>query len=210
MVGHYLAEFSISYKPVKNGRPGIGATHSSASHPSEVNGHLAAAAAVCWGARQPCSSGRREPTQQQLQRRREQAQQCGQQQQPWAQQQAPGCCATCASLCVRDACSAGFTARWPGTQLCCLFVLVNIMRLCPEAAVTVSAVCAGLLFTQTVVTSCRRRAKFARCSGVSMPAETGRTLLGHQSARQRRRRQHQRSKGAAAKWQEQGQAWEQA
>ncbi|KAK3409433.1 hypothetical protein EUGRSUZ_J01562 [Eucalyptus grandis] len=29
MIGHYLAEFSISYKPVKNGRPGIGATHSS-------------------------------------------------------------------------------------------------------------------------------------------------------------------------------------
>lgn len=29
MIGHYLAEFSISYKPVKHGRPGIGATHSS-------------------------------------------------------------------------------------------------------------------------------------------------------------------------------------
>jgi small subunit ribosomal protein S15e len=29
MVGHYLGEFSISYKPVKHGRPGIGATHSS-------------------------------------------------------------------------------------------------------------------------------------------------------------------------------------
>ncbi|KAI8624692.1 40S ribosomal protein S15 [Xylariaceae sp. FL1651] len=29
MVGHYLAEFSISYQPVKHGRPGIGATHSS-------------------------------------------------------------------------------------------------------------------------------------------------------------------------------------
>ncbi|KXN72490.1 ribosomal protein S19 [Conidiobolus coronatus NRRL 28638] len=29
MVGHYLAEFSISYKPVKHGRPGIGATNSS-------------------------------------------------------------------------------------------------------------------------------------------------------------------------------------
>ena len=27
MVGHYLAEFSISYRPVKHGRPGIGATH---------------------------------------------------------------------------------------------------------------------------------------------------------------------------------------
>ncbi|KAL0073707.1 putative ribosomal protein S15 [Phycomyces blakesleeanus] len=29
MTAHYLAEFSISYKPVKHGRPGIGATHSS-------------------------------------------------------------------------------------------------------------------------------------------------------------------------------------
>merc|ERR1712071_580374 len=29
MIGLYLAEFSISYKPVKHGRPGIGATHSS-------------------------------------------------------------------------------------------------------------------------------------------------------------------------------------
>merc|ERR1711937_292196 len=29
MIGHYLGEFSISYKPVKHGRPGIGATHSS-------------------------------------------------------------------------------------------------------------------------------------------------------------------------------------
>ncbi|KAL9031817.1 MAG: hypothetical protein Q9196_000190 [Gyalolechia fulgens] len=29
MVGFYLGEFSISYKPVKHGRPGIGATHSS-------------------------------------------------------------------------------------------------------------------------------------------------------------------------------------
>lgn len=29
MVGHYLAEFSISYKPVKHGKPGIGATNSS-------------------------------------------------------------------------------------------------------------------------------------------------------------------------------------
>jgi ribosomal protein S19 len=27
MTGHYLGEFSISYKPVKHGRPGIGATH---------------------------------------------------------------------------------------------------------------------------------------------------------------------------------------
>lgn len=29
MIGHYLGEFSISYKTVKHGRPGIGATHSS-------------------------------------------------------------------------------------------------------------------------------------------------------------------------------------
>ncbi|KAJ9689263.1 hypothetical protein PVL29_014773 [Vitis rotundifolia] len=29
MIGHYLAKFSISYKPVKHGRLGIGATHSS-------------------------------------------------------------------------------------------------------------------------------------------------------------------------------------
>jgi len=29
MVGFYLGEFSISYIPVKHGRPGIGATHSS-------------------------------------------------------------------------------------------------------------------------------------------------------------------------------------
>jgi len=29
MVGHYLGEFSISYKPVKHGRPGVGATNSS-------------------------------------------------------------------------------------------------------------------------------------------------------------------------------------
>uniref|UniRef100_A0A7S0QZU3 40S ribosomal protein S15 n=1 Tax=Pyramimonas obovata TaxID=1411642 RepID=A0A7S0QZU3_9CHLO len=29
MVSHYLGEFSVSYKPVKHGRPGIGATHSS-------------------------------------------------------------------------------------------------------------------------------------------------------------------------------------
>nr|XP_035139053.2 40S ribosomal protein S15-like [Callithrix jacchus] len=27
MIGHYLGEFSITYKPVKHGRPGIGATH---------------------------------------------------------------------------------------------------------------------------------------------------------------------------------------
>ena len=29
MVGSYLAEYSISYKPVKHGKPGIGAPHSS-------------------------------------------------------------------------------------------------------------------------------------------------------------------------------------
>ncbi|KAL0610533.1 40S ribosomal protein S15 [Plecturocebus cupreus] len=29
MIGHYLGEFSITYKPVKHRRPGIGATHSS-------------------------------------------------------------------------------------------------------------------------------------------------------------------------------------
>lgn len=29
MIGMYLGEFSISYKPVAHGRPGIGATHSS-------------------------------------------------------------------------------------------------------------------------------------------------------------------------------------
>ncbi|KAG9017945.1 ribosomal protein S15 [Tulasnella sp. 427] len=29
MVGHYIGEFSITYKPVRHGRPGIGATHSS-------------------------------------------------------------------------------------------------------------------------------------------------------------------------------------
>merc|ERR1711967_11118 len=29
MIGRYLAEFSISYHPVRHGRPGIGATHSS-------------------------------------------------------------------------------------------------------------------------------------------------------------------------------------
>ena len=29
MVGHYLGEFSITYKPVTHGKPGIGATHSS-------------------------------------------------------------------------------------------------------------------------------------------------------------------------------------
>lgn len=29
MIGHYLGEFSITYTPVRHGRPGIGATHSS-------------------------------------------------------------------------------------------------------------------------------------------------------------------------------------
>jgi hypothetical protein len=29
MIGHYLGEFSITYKPCRHGRPGIGATHSS-------------------------------------------------------------------------------------------------------------------------------------------------------------------------------------
>ncbi|CAO2593682.1 40S ribosomal protein S15, partial [Lemmus lemmus] len=29
MTGHYLGEFSITYKPMKHGWPGIGATHSS-------------------------------------------------------------------------------------------------------------------------------------------------------------------------------------
>lgn len=29
MIGHYIGEFSMSYKPVLHGRPGVGATHSS-------------------------------------------------------------------------------------------------------------------------------------------------------------------------------------
>ena len=29
MVAHYLGEFSITYKPVRHGRPGIGSTNSS-------------------------------------------------------------------------------------------------------------------------------------------------------------------------------------
>ena len=29
MIGRYLAEFSITYKPTLHGRPGLGATHSS-------------------------------------------------------------------------------------------------------------------------------------------------------------------------------------
>jgi small subunit ribosomal protein S15e len=26
MIGHYLGEFAITYKPIKHGRPGVGAT----------------------------------------------------------------------------------------------------------------------------------------------------------------------------------------
>ena len=40
MIGHYLAEFSISYKPVKHGRPGIGATHSSRFIPLKWRLHI--------------------------------------------------------------------------------------------------------------------------------------------------------------------------
>ncbi|KAJ2549474.1 ribosomal protein S15 [Coemansia sp. RSA 1933] len=29
MIGHYLGEFSLTYKPVRHGRPGVGATNSS-------------------------------------------------------------------------------------------------------------------------------------------------------------------------------------
>ena len=29
MIGHYLGEFSITYRPVRHGRPGIGSTNSS-------------------------------------------------------------------------------------------------------------------------------------------------------------------------------------
>uniref|UniRef100_A0A7R9ZA18 40S ribosomal protein S15 n=1 Tax=Pseudictyota dubia TaxID=2749911 RepID=A0A7R9ZA18_9STRA len=29
MIGHYLGEFSITYKPTLHGRPGLGATHTS-------------------------------------------------------------------------------------------------------------------------------------------------------------------------------------
>jgi small subunit ribosomal protein S15e len=29
MVGHYFGEFSITYRPVRHGRPGIGSTNSS-------------------------------------------------------------------------------------------------------------------------------------------------------------------------------------
>merc|ERR1711909_170817 len=39
MIGHYLGEFSISYKPVKHGRPGIGApTPPDSSHLSRKFG----------------------------------------------------------------------------------------------------------------------------------------------------------------------------
>ena len=41
MTGHYLGEFSISYKPVKHGRPGIGATHSSRFIPLRLEGNHA-------------------------------------------------------------------------------------------------------------------------------------------------------------------------
>ncbi|KAB0389351.1 hypothetical protein E2I00_014552 [Balaenoptera physalus] len=34
MIGHYLGEFSITYKPMKHSRPGTGATLSSCSSPS--------------------------------------------------------------------------------------------------------------------------------------------------------------------------------
>jgi small subunit ribosomal protein S15e len=29
MIGHYLAEFSLTYKPIKHGKVGVGATRSS-------------------------------------------------------------------------------------------------------------------------------------------------------------------------------------
>ena len=38
MVGSYTGEYSISYKPVKHGRPGIGATHSSRFIPLKARG----------------------------------------------------------------------------------------------------------------------------------------------------------------------------
>ncbi|KXJ83997.1 hypothetical protein RP20_CCG024335 [Aedes albopictus] len=38
MIGHYLREFSLTYKPVKHGRPGIGATHSSRFIPLKKGG----------------------------------------------------------------------------------------------------------------------------------------------------------------------------
>merc|ERR1711872_927528 len=40
MTGHYLGEFSITYKPVKHGRPGIGATHSSRFIPLKLKEEL--------------------------------------------------------------------------------------------------------------------------------------------------------------------------
>merc|ERR1711974_233214 len=42
MVGHYLGEFSVTYKFVKHGKPGIGATHSSRFIPLKqtlINSH---------------------------------------------------------------------------------------------------------------------------------------------------------------------------
>ncbi|KAK7801853.1 hypothetical protein U0070_023333, partial [Myodes glareolus] len=36
MIGRYLGEFSITYKPTKHGRPGIGAAHSSRFIPPQV------------------------------------------------------------------------------------------------------------------------------------------------------------------------------
>lgn len=45
MIGHYLAEFSISYKPVKHGRPGVGATHSSRFIPLKWR---AFTCGMCW------------------------------------------------------------------------------------------------------------------------------------------------------------------
>lgn len=47
MIGHYLAEFSISYKPVKHGRPGIGATHSSRFIPLKWEPFLGNFSLVC-------------------------------------------------------------------------------------------------------------------------------------------------------------------
>lgn len=49
MIGHYLAEFSISYKPVKHGRPGIGATHSSRFIPLKWELFVGNLSLVCSG-----------------------------------------------------------------------------------------------------------------------------------------------------------------
>jgi small subunit ribosomal protein S15e len=38
MIGHYQGKFSITYKPVKHGQPGIGATHSSRFIPPNSRG----------------------------------------------------------------------------------------------------------------------------------------------------------------------------